>query len=290
MPSIDRIRQALQDKLHVKRAQLYNIAKDIADQLSISTADAFLVLAVKNQVNLHKHGGDLPQGKLDQIRGLVLYVQTPVVVSAPATARTNARVKKPKKAFRVRLDNPEADPILSKATRDEIEAMVPVYQTLSLLENSIRPFLTRVLNAKHGSDWWDKKAPNGLKNHVIARLADDEVNAWHQRRSTNPIDYLDLNQLPALVRATQTDFVDAFFPTTEWFQHFITEVYRSRCVVCHMNPLNQTNTDDVAVRFNQWEQLIKAKAPDLDRLGQTQVTVAVRDAVVVPDVEGSSPL
>jgi len=267
MASIDKIRQALQDKLNVRRAQLYRIAKDIADQLSIPTGDAFLVLAVKNHMNLHKHGSVLTPGKLEEIRGLIPYVRTPVPAVQPSV-KTKEGAKKPKKPFRVKLDNPEADPVLSKATRDEIQAMVPVYQTLSLLENSIRQFLARVLKAKHGDDWWEKKAPNGLKGHVVARLADDEVNAWHQRRSSNPIDYLDLNQLPALVRAGQTDFVDAFFPTIEWFQHFIAEVYRSRCVVCHMNPLNQTNTEDVAIRFNQWEQLVKAKIADVTRLEQ----------------------
>ena len=91
-------------------------------------------------------------------------------------------------------------------------------------------------------------------------------NAWHQKRSNSPIDYLDLNQLPALVRAAQSDFVDAFFPSTEWFQQFIDEVYRSRCVVCHMNPLTQNNVDGVGLRFNQWEELVKAKATDLKKL------------------------
>lgn len=282
MAGVDKIREALQDKLQVKRAQLYNIAKDIADQLSISTGDAILVLAVKNHINLHKHGSVLPPGKLEQIRGMIPYVQTTVAAAAQPAAKAKTGTKKPKKPFRVKLDNPEADPILNKGTRDEIEAMVPVYQTLSLLENSIRQFLTRVLKAKHGNNWWEKIAPNGLQKHVTTRLADDEVNAWHQRRSTNPIDYLDLNQLPALVRAAQTDFVDAFFPTAEWFQHFITEVYRSRCVVCHMNPLNDTNTQDVAVRFNQWEQLIKAKIAEVTRLENPQAVAAVEVTPAAP--------
>jgi len=105
--------------------------------------------------------------------------------------------------------------------------------------------------------------------------------ARHQKRSANPIDYLDLNHLPALVRAPQADFVDAFFPSTEWFQQFIDEVYRSRCVVCHMNPLTQNNVDGVALRFNQWQELVKAKIADVEKLeapSENEVVVRVPSA------------
>ena len=64
------LRRLLEKKLNIKQAQLYHIAQGIANSLSISTGDAILVLAAKNQINLHKHGGNLPAGKLEQIRGL----------------------------------------------------------------------------------------------------------------------------------------------------------------------------------------------------------------------------
>ena len=175
----------------------------------------------------------------------------------------------------MKLEKAENDPILDRATLAEMESMVPVYRTLYQLENSIRQFIGRVLKAKHGKDWWDKTAPRGLLETVAKRTADDQVNAWHQKRSSSPIDYLDLDQLKALVRAAQSDFVPAFCPSIEWFQVFIDEVYRSRCVVCHMNPLIQTNIDAVAVRFNQWEQLVKAKVADVKKLENPATVAAV---------------
>ena len=57
-----------------------------------------------------------------------------------------------------------------------------------------------------------------------------------------------------------------FFKTEGWFQHFVDEVYQSRCVVAHMNPLNQTNTDNVGIKFNQWETLVKAKIGEVQKL------------------------
>jgi len=263
------LRKLLEKKLNVKQAQLYHIAKGIADSLSIPTSDAMLVLAAKNRINLHKYGGNLPAGKLDQIRGLLPYVaaaatQQPAQVAFSGNGKRAAA--RPKRISKVKLENAENDPILDRATLADIEAMVPMYRTLSQLENSMRQFIARILKAKHGMDWWDKAASRGLQETVAKRTADDQVNAWHQKRSSSPIDYLDLDQLKALVRTAQNDFVPAFFPSIEWFQVFVDEIYRSRCVVCHMNPLIQTNIDAVSVRFNQWERLVKAKVADVKEL------------------------
>lgn len=264
-------RQLLQTKLGIGRAQLYREAEKITNSLSISTADAILLLAAKNHINLHKQG--IEPDKIAEIRKLLPHVQSATPVAAVSDApKRKARGKQP---FRVKLPKAEDDPILAKGTHAEMQAMVPVYERLYHLENSIRQFITRVTKAKHGENWWDVKAPNGLKTHVTGRRADDQVNAWHQRRSNNPIDYLDLNQLAPLVLSTLPDFVPAFFPTMEWFQQFIDEVYRSRCVVCHMNPLSQNNIDAVGVRFNQWRELIKAKADDLERLEHPAAAPAV---------------
>lgn len=268
MASNYELRKMLEKKLDVKHAQLYRLAGNLASSLSIPTGDAILLLAAKNQVNLRKHGGKLPAGKIEEIRRLLPYLPATTAAAVPIAVSSNRKrsAPKPKKVFKVRLERAEDDPILSKATRDEMAAMVPVYQTLYQLENSIRQFIARVLKAKHGSDWWEKVAMRNQKDQLAKRTADDEINAWHQKRSVNPIDYLDLNQLPALVRSAQADFVPAFFASTEWFQQFIDEVYRSRCVVCHMNPLIQTNIEAVGVRFNQWELLVKAKVADVENL------------------------
>jgi hypothetical protein len=267
MGSNTEIRKLLEQKLDVRRAQLYNLAKEVADSLSIPTGDAILVLAAKNNINLHKHGGDLCKEKLDEIRRLV--PQLPAnTTAAPvgATPRGKRNAPRAKKVFKVKLEKAQDDPILSAASHAEMEAMVRVYEILYQLENSIRQFITRVLKANHGTDWWDKLAPRGLKDTLAKRTREEEINAWHQKRSANPIDYLDLDQLPAFVRAAQADFVPAFFKSIEWFQHFIDEVYVSRCVVCHMNPLNQTNVDGVGLAFNRWETLAKRKVANVEKL------------------------
>jgi hypothetical protein len=278
------IRKQLQQRLGVERAQLYKRAEVVANSLSIKTSNAILVLAAKNNINLHKHG--IASVKLEEIRKLLPHVAAPNL-SAPAPVVASPKGKrggsKSKRGFKVKVQDAEDDPILSKATHAEMEAMVPVYKALYTLENSIRQFLTRVLVAKHGEKWWDKLATRDLQRTYDNNTKAEAVNAWHQRRSTNPIDYIDLDQLPDLVRAAQKDFVPTFFKNEGWFQHFVEEVYQSRCVVCHMNPLNQNNVDNVGIKFNQWETLVKAKIGEVQKLeGKVPAVPAVAVAPVEP--------
>jgi hypothetical protein len=264
------IHKLLGQKLNLKRAQVYKLAKEIADTLSIKTSDGMLVLAAQQRINLHKYG--VAAAEVDRIRGLVRHVPAPsqpIAASSEATAKNRKlnSVRK-KNAFKVKVHRSEQiDPLLSNAKLNEMKAMVQVYEILYHLENSIREFISRVLTAKQGSGWWQNIAlPRTPREKVSTRTRDDEINAWHQKRSSREIDYLDLNELPALVRAAQTDFVPAFFESIEWFQQLISELYRSRCVVCHMNPLTQNNVDAVGVRFNHWQNLVKAKLAQLEQL------------------------
>jgi hypothetical protein len=284
------IRKLLQQKLGIERAQLYNRAGTIANSLSIKTSDAILVLAAKSHINLQKHG--IANAKLEEIRKLLPHVSaaTPSVAVPVATSSNAKRGKaKSKKGFKVKVQDAEDDPILSKATHAEMLAMIPVYQTLYTLENSIRQFINRVLTATHGKDWWDKLAPRGLKETVAKRTKEESVNAWHQKRSSNSIDYLDLDQLPALIRAAQADFVPTFFKTVEWFQHFVDEVYQSRCVVCHMNPLIQNNVDGVGLRFNHWENLVKEKIDEVRKLERVGSAANVQASPVQPTLAVAIP-
>jgi Swt1-like HEPN len=186
--------------------------------------------------------------------------------SVPEANDGTGRKPRLKLPSRVRVPKPGQDPILSPKTVAEMKAMVPVYEKLYQLENSIRQFITRVVSAKYGDEWWEKLATTDLRKTYTNNTRAEEVNAWHQRRSSNPIDYLDLDQLPVLVRAARAEFVPKFFKSEGWFQHFVEEIYQSRCVVCHINPLNQTNTANVEISLNQWVTLLKAKATEIGQL------------------------
>ena len=62
-----------------------------------------------------------------------------------------------------------------------------------------------------------------------------------------------------IMRNIEKDFVPNIIPSIEWFAQFIEEVYKSRCVVCHMNPLDKDNIQLVKLKLGQWQKQIEAK-------------------------------
>src|SRR5262245_31750847 len=112
------IQHLLEEKLHLKRAQLYRRAKEVADTLSVKTEDGMLVLAAQHRINLHKCG--LPAAKIEQIRALVSHMPSPARTAAKEDASVShsgkTRAAQTKKAFRVKLQKSETDPLLSAAT------------------------------------------------------------------------------------------------------------------------------------------------------------------------------
>lgn len=150
------------------------------------------------------------------------------------------------------------DPILHDTKIQEAKAMAEMYPFLYILENSIRQVIDQVMISKHGKNWWNSQAPSGLEKKVAGRMASEKKNSWHQRRGSRPIDYLNLNQLPALMRKIEQDVVPNIIPSIDWFTQLVNEIYQSRCVVCHMNPLAQHNIQAVKLKFGQWQRQIKA--------------------------------
>jgi predicted restriction endonuclease len=137
--------------------------------------------------------------------------------------------------------------------------MSNVYPYLYLLENSMREFINNIMVTQYGMDWWSSQVPEELQKKVTKRMRNDQKNEWHQRRGDRPIDYLDLKDLPLLMNIIESFVVPNIIPSLDWFRNLIGEVYESRCVVCHMNPLEDNNIKNIEVKFVQWEKQIDAK-------------------------------
>ncbi len=151
------------------------------------------------------------------------------------------------------------DPILTALVLEEARQMAAVYPLLYVLENSMREFIRRLVDARRGITWWTTLAPASVRTKILGRMTDEQRNAWHQRRGDHPIDYLDLNELTSVVRNNLDIFVPDFLPDLPWFEQFVNELYQSRCVLCHMNPLLGDNIQDVKLKLKKWQRLVNEK-------------------------------
>jgi len=250
------LRKALLQKLHISSQALYQQAKKLKTKLPMTTEDAIYVIAQREGIYLDKY---LDKETVDRIR--VLYQQLVPIAEAPVK-KTRGKIKytvAKQRVIKIGKHAEFSDPILPQKKITEAKEMADVYPLIYILENSVRELIDRVMTAQFGNNWWNSQAPKHLRKDVSDRMADDKKNSWHQRRGARPIDYLDLKDLPRLMRKIEKIVVPDIIPSMEWFSQLVDEVYKSRCVVCHMNPLDKNNIQAVQVRFNHWQKQIDAK-------------------------------
>lgn len=252
------LRKALLEKLNVTQPALSYRVKRLKKQCPMTTEDATYVIAQQEGIILDKY---LDKETIDRVRSLqnTLAQTTTLPSKSKAIEGSKARMRGEQRIIIIGKEFKSTDPILQHKKISEAKQMAAIYPLLYILENSIREVIDHLMTKHCGSDWWDSKAPKGLKDTVNKRMSDENKNLWHQRRGARPIDYLDLNQLPTLLRNMQGDIIPDIVPSIEWFTQFIDEVYKSRCVVCHMNPLDNTNIQAVKLKFTQWQRQIAEK-------------------------------
>ncbi len=256
-PETGDLRSLLAERLGIRERQVYNRAKELANRASLKTAEAIWVLAAQNQINLSKY---LPPEVVDRVRTLVLQIPAPPKSTALATKKsTPTPTKSTPREFVVAREFKGTDPILTGQVLGEAREMAAVYPMLYVLENSLREFIRRIVDARLGVPWWTTKSPTAIRGKIAGRMTEEKKNAWHQRRGEHPIDYLDLIELPAVVRSNEAVFVPDFLPTLRWFEQFVEELYQSRCVVCHMNPLVTDNIQDIKLKLKKWQRLVEEK-------------------------------
>ncbi|OYD16027.1 hypothetical protein CH330_03840 [candidate division WOR-3 bacterium JGI_Cruoil_03_51_56] len=146
--------------------------------------------------------------------------------------------------------------------------MARLYPLLYVLENSVREFIDRLMTSLYGDDWWNGRPMTSskmkkLRRDVSDRMKKENKNSWHQKRGARPIDYLDFIDLRKLLRRIESDVVPKYFPCFEWLSQLMEEVYQSRCVICHMNPLSRDNAQALKLKFRQWQRQIGTRVGTL---------------------------
>ncbi len=252
------LRKALLEQLQITPQALSQRVQKLKSSYAITTEEATYVIAQREGMRLDKY---LNKDTVNHVRGIMQQISQ-ITQSTTTIAKLARKGKRGAEKKQLVVVFPKeftvTDPILEKRKLLEARDMAAIYPLLYVLENSVREVIDRVMTNRYGNNWWDSKAGK-LKDKVNERMSDEKKNSWHQRRGARPIDYLDLAQLPALIRQIQKDIIPDIIPSIEWFTQFVDEVYKSRCVVCHMNPLDKDNIQAVELRFRQWQKQISAK-------------------------------
>lgn len=229
---------------------------------ALSTEDGWGILAALQGVDVSKY---LSPEDVARIRGLVTQVKTLDGQAGPATPRPARRGLPASRTATVTvapaLDS--ADPILPTSVAAEAKMMAEqVYPRVYILENSMRSFIVRILEAAHGKKWWDTKVPEKIRKAVAFRMTTDERMHWHGKRGAHPIYYSDFSHLAQIVEANWSDFAN-FLPSKGFFTQKVEELNVSRRVVAHCNPLSKHDQQRLQVYSRDWENHVTGIAASL---------------------------
>jgi len=229
--------------------------KRIKLQLPISTADATCVIAHRTGLDLTKY---LSSDKVSHIRSLVLALQS----KGPPTSRpadTKGKRYQPR-AVNIKITGlaSDVDVLLSSTLAQDAQAMAKVYPLHYVLENSLRVVVKRVLEAKHGAQWWNGGVPKEVKDKVSDRKNKEAKQPWHGKRGQHEIFYTDFPDLQAIIQKNWEDFRN-LFPKRDWVTQKLSELEHPRNVLAHHNPLTAIDLKRVEVIFNDWVCLLRSK-------------------------------
>jgi hypothetical protein len=253
-----RLKKDLLEKLRISHQALSQRAKRIKEKMPMTTEEAIYVVAQQAGLSLDKY---LYKDTLNKIRQILAQQKQNIEIREPKSKKTQNKNREV--VFTLPGYSSMTDPLLDSIIINQAKEMAVIYPLLYILENSIRRFICLVMEKNYGQDWWDKQVSKKSKDTVSGRMDEEHINSWHQRRGSRPIDYLDFKELPSIVYTLKDEIAPSIIPNYEWFRQLVEEVYKSRNVLCHMNPLDRTSINSVKVKFSQWQKQIKAKIDKL---------------------------
>lgn len=258
-----KLKSDLLKRLEIAESTLYSKAAKIRARLDMDVDESIYLLALKSGMKLKRY---LSNEMMERVRDLQLRYDS--VTKQPAQiAPSNAKRKRVSgqvNIIQMPSGVPIDDPLLPKSIMQDAKRMAAIYPWFYYLENSIRMFICTAMEKYEGSDWWKNVNP-GLIKVVRKRKDNENRNAWHQKRSSREIDYLDFGDLIGVLsnKVRRQLKKDSILPSGDWIDVIIRAVRESRNVIAHMNPLTNDSVKSVEVRVKEWNKQVKAKYKDL---------------------------
>ncbi|MGQ0668293.1 MAG: Swt1 family HEPN domain-containing protein [Actinomycetota bacterium] len=214
----------------------------------MTTEEGTYVLAHQQGLDLTKY---LDTATVDRIRSML----SKDGQTGATPARTTKLRAAPTKPVRIAPRMEVVDAMLPASVAKDASRMADVYPKLYVLENSLRNVINRVLTAKHGRDWWSKRAPTDVQNRVKTRKEGDDKKPWHGKRGSHEIYYSDFGDLSKLITKNWNDF-KGIFPTQQWITQKLEELEPPRNIVAHNNPLSAKEQTRIELYSDDWIALL----------------------------------
>ncbi len=255
------LREALLAKLgYADRRRLHALANGVRKRLGqMSRADAYAVLADEQGIKLHKY---LVEPDLGRVRGIIAAGR----VAAPAPgngrrphAKTETRLKEIViDGARFEID----DPILPSSVVVDAKRMAGVYPLTYVFENSVREVVRRVMEKRHGTDWFKQPmVPRKVLDHVETNKKNEATVPWHAARGGHDIHYTTIDDLLAIMFATNDNkpVFEAVLGKETGVRHLVEIIETARHTVAHHRPLAPDDFKRLQLNVRAWQKLMRER-------------------------------
>lgn len=238
----------LKEKMKVSTPTVYRRINKKKRELGLAyTTDiAAYVLAAEYNIDLTNY---LHEDILKTIREAMKSAPIIIREKQPTGKGKKLTIVKFPESFKINCPN-IPDSILKDAHQ-----MNRIYPYFYVFENSIRYFIINIMQNKYGSNWWEEKISDKIKNIVNNRKTKEERNKWHGKRGVHPIFYTDIDHLKNIINANYHDFKDAL-PQIDnpigWLSTRIDEIEQSRNIIAHFNPLRKRDITRIKMYLEDW--------------------------------------
>ncbi|MEE9167746.1 MAG: Swt1 family HEPN domain-containing protein [Candidatus Neomarinimicrobiota bacterium] len=219
----------------------------------MSTEEATYVIAHQEGLDLTKF---LEPLMVRRVRSLIPRNSSLAVRARSVQKSKRSSIRTP---VRIRLEGalPEVDAFMSSSVARDAKEMAKIYPIYYVLENSLRIVVRRIMDRKHGKEWWENRVSKRLRRKVSDRIEKEERKPWHGKRGQHKIFYSDFGDLRAIIERNWEDF-KSLFPSRSWITQKLDELQHPRNILAHHNPVNKTDLKRIELYFHDWVELLKS--------------------------------
>jgi hypothetical protein len=128
--------------------------------------------------------------------------------------------------------------------------MARFYVYYYAFENSVRRLISGRLEEIHGINWWELKAPPGVKKNVKENQ-DKEKETAMAIRSDDPLDYANFGELIDIINANWEDFSDTI-RSKKAMESVISQFGKIRNVIAHSCELEEDDIIRLKLLIKDW--------------------------------------
>lgn len=247
---------AIKTKQNVSTQAIYSGIHKVRKRFgnSISKEEASYIYASELGIDIYRYLKDNAEFR-SHVRGLISSVQkTSSENKVVKKVRGKPKIVKILKIKETQID----DPLLPQRVIVDAKKMAEVYPLIYIFENSVRNFIRKAMNKAFPEGWWnEKRIPVDPFRKANSRKDEEGKNLWHGTRSSNMLDYVDLDEVEKVISRnaeTLTPYFKGLPKDIEWLKIKIKELYPSRNVIAHCNPLSNDDIERVKVICRDWQK------------------------------------